>query len=116
MQQQQSEFDFYINLTKPTLGLYVRKGQACRILQRPRRNSGNFPGMSGKASYRPRSSRNWRRTAMRFRSWAADIAARFRTERDQVSLLADSFLPSVFGALFSRLTWPSSASLPFRPW
>jgi hypothetical protein len=26
MQQQQAEFDFYINLAKPTLGLYVRKG------------------------------------------------------------------------------------------
>jgi len=26
MQQQQSEFDFYINLTKPSLGIYVRKG------------------------------------------------------------------------------------------
>lgn len=34
--QQQQEFDFYINLAKPTLGLYVRKGMGLPDLANPK--------------------------------------------------------------------------------
>ncbi|MEK6292283.1 MAG: hypothetical protein V4793_13020, partial [Paraburkholderia tropica] len=33
---QQQEFDFYINLLKPTLGLYVRKGMGLPDLANPK--------------------------------------------------------------------------------
>ena len=44
MQQQQAEFDFYINLTKPTLGLYVRKGAGLPDLAQAEAKQWQFSG------------------------------------------------------------------------
>jgi hypothetical protein len=44
MQQQQAEFDFYINLDKPTLGLYVRKGAGLPDLSADEAKQWRFEG------------------------------------------------------------------------